>query len=169
MVQKIIVILGVPVAVYTYFDSKMKESHDRRLMINEKLDDKYWTYQQLCIAHPQLDVSDVTDDDTNLKTKPAEKLSDEEKVQERAILYLVIALFERSYLLFHDQSTTFKQEQWGSWLQAMTKSYKKENFRQAWASGKNGYDKDFRVFFDKEVAGGQDNKSGQTGKGQTGK
>ena len=148
LIQSAIVILGVPVGIYTYWATKKKDRYQAELTIYEKLDDRYWTYQQLCMAHPQLDVSDVTSEDPALAKalKPREQLTIEERLLEREIMYLVIALAEHAFVLYKDSSTRFQERQWKGWNDWIGRLASKASFHEALGAGGSGYDTEFEEY-----------------------
>jgi hypothetical protein len=154
LIQKITVAVGIPIGIYTYWTTKNKESHEAELATYEKMDDRYWSYQRLCMEYPQLDVSDATAEDSGLAKalKPRDKLTAEERLRERQIMYLVLATCERAFLLYADKSSEFKKRQWDGWEASIRRVAAKPSFREAWAAGGFGFDTSFQKYIHDIVA-----------------
>ena len=155
LIQSAFVILGVPAGIYTYWATKKKDRYQAELAIYEKLDERYWTYQQLCMAHPQLDVSDVTSEDPDLAKalKSRDQLTIQERLLEREIMYLVIALAEHAFLLYKDSSSRFQERQWKGWDDWIRRLASKPSFHEALGAGGSGYDTEFEQYINGLRAG----------------
>lgn len=134
LVQQVIVILGVPVALYTYIDTKSKERTESQLATYEKLDDRYWTYEKLALEHVGLDVSDAGTSDEGLSQLliPREKLTPNQRIQERQLLFMVIAMYERAFIMYSDKTDDFRSAQWTGWANGLKRWCKRQGFRDAW-------------------------------------
>lgn len=135
----VIIFFGVPVGLYQYFRAVKKEQLDREYGTYNALDEKFIEFQNLCLAHPQLDIFDVPD------TTPAELTPEQEK-EELIAFTMLFSIFERAYLMYHDQSTAIKQKQWSGWDEYIQSFCKRENFRRAWQVSGATYDKDFERY-----------------------
>src|SRR5215213_10222471 len=133
-IKTLIIIFGVPVAIYTFADNKVKERQEAEWMAYEKMDERYWSYERLAMDYPQLAVSDVHVSDPELAklTKPRDQLTPEERIHERQLMYMLIAMYERSFILYSDKSTTLKENQWAGWQNGLGRWCKSPAFREAW-------------------------------------
>jgi hypothetical protein len=135
LLQQLIVIIGVPVGLYTYWDNKQKERKEAQLATYEKLDDRYWSYEGLALRHVGLDVSDagVSDEVLGKLLVPRNKLSSEQRIQERQLQFMLIAMYERAFIMYSDKTDDFRKEQWVGWDNGLRRWCKRESFREAWA------------------------------------
>ena len=133
MVQKLIVIFGVPIAIYAFVAEKNKERAEREWIAYEKMDERYWAYEQLCMDYPQLNVSDAGASDPALAKlmKPRDELTSDERIRERQLMFMLIAMYERAYILYSDQTTEFKKRQWSGWENGLKRWVTEPQFREA--------------------------------------
>jgi len=126
----IVVILGLPIAVFQYINTKLKEQRLRDYATYDALDEKYIEYQHLCLQHPDLDIFDVPD------AKPI-PLNDQQRKEELISLTLLMSIFERAYLMYHGASDNIRKRQWSGWKDYIHGYCLRPNFRSAWlVSGK---------------------------------
>lgn len=146
--KTLIVVFGVPVGLYTFADNKMKERHEAEWMAYEKMDDRYWTYERLAMDHPLLSVSDVHASDPALAklAKPRDQLTPEERIHERQMMYMLIAMYERAFILYSDKSTDLKENQWAGWKNGLKRWCKAPAFREAWQHIGEDFDRRYQVY-----------------------
>jgi hypothetical protein len=135
----LIVLLGVPVGLVQYFRAVKKEQLDREYGTYNALDEKFLEYQNLCLAHPDLDIFDVPDE------TPA-TLTAAQRKKELIAFTILFSVFERAYLMYHDQSTGLKQKQWTGWDEYIQGFCRRQNFKRAWIESGATYDKDFEQY-----------------------
>jgi hypothetical protein len=58
-------------------------------------------------------------------------------------MYLLIALHERAYVMYHDQSTAFKKREWEGWNRALQRWLDQEVFLEAWDHIGVDFDEDY--------------------------
>ena len=130
------VILGVPIALYSFLQEKKRERRDREYGTYNALDDKYIEYVQLCLKNPDLDVFDVP-------RKDGQELSPEQSRREVMVFTFLVSILERAFLMYRDQSTEIKRDQWSGWDQYMHDWFSRDNFQHAWAIVAPQFDEDF--------------------------
>jgi hypothetical protein len=135
VIQAVVLILGVPSGLWTYYEAKQKERLEAEWMAYEKMDERYWMYERMAMEHPQLGVSDATVSDPALAklVKPRGQLTPAEMVRERQMMIMLIAMYERAFILYADQSSELKARQWAGWENGLKRWAKEPNFREAWA------------------------------------
>ena len=94
------VIIGFPLGLIRYFNTKKREQKDREYGTYNALDDKYVEYQLLCLKYPYLDIFDVKD--TN-----SIKLDEKQKKEELIVFTILLSIFERAYLMYSDKSKKY--------------------------------------------------------------
>lgn len=103
------------------------------------MDEKYLEYQDLCIRYPYLDIFDVPD------SHPIE-LNEKQKKEELIAFTMLISIFERAFLMYHDQSSDLKSKQWSGWNEYIKSYCERKNFRIAWKICGSSFDSDFQEF-----------------------
>jgi hypothetical protein len=134
-------IIGFPVAILVFWNEKQKENKAREYRTYDSIDEKYFTYLQLCIENPELD----------LYYLPLEKevpLSPEQKIKQVALFEILASMMERAYLLYSDQSTHIKKSQWEGWDSYIQIWSKRDIFRRLWKLVGKDFDEDFYTYMD---------------------
>src|SRR5260221_6585285 len=99
------------------------------------------------MTHPGLDVSDAGASDPTIGALLTDrtKLSSTDKIIERQLMCLLIAMYERAYIRYADQTDDFKREQWSGWLSGLTRWCQRDSFRSAWAAIGRDFDARFQT------------------------
>jgi hypothetical protein len=149
-----LVSVGIAVALFVQAQTHEREAREREaarareIRVSDAfnaLDDKYIDYVKLCMQHPELDAFD-----TPLKrTRPA---TVEEKRGESMMFAILLSVMERSYLMYRDQSDSFKKDQWSAWETYVKSWLGRENFLDEWAKTKTEFDPAFVAFLDGLIA-----------------
>ncbi|GJM40704.1 MAG: hypothetical protein DHS20C20_09860 [Ardenticatenaceae bacterium] len=122
-------LLGVPIAIWLFAHEKRRERLDREYGTYDALDEKYLDYLKLCLEYPDLDVYDYTKSEIDqFLSKENQKIEKNELI----LFTILISIFERSFLMYKDQSTSLKKEQWAGWDEYMRDYAARGNFRLAW-------------------------------------
>lgn len=133
------VVLGIPAAIYQYRRGKLREQADREYGTYNALDEKYLDFQNMCFEHPQLDIFDIPD------ANP-QPLTEEQRKQELIAFTMLISVFERAYLMYHDQSNRVKAAQWTGWDEYIRCYCERDNFRNAWEISGETFDRNFEHY-----------------------
>lgn len=135
----IVVLIGIPIGVYQYIGAIKKEQQDREYGTYNALDEKYIDFQRLCFDHPELDIFDIPDSNPN-------SLNQQQHKQQLIAFTMLFSIFERAFLMYHDQSTDIKARQWVGW-EVYIKGYcKRTNFKKAWEVSGATFDTDFEQY-----------------------
>lgn len=118
-------ILGIPGAIYVYWDNKRKERKDKEYNTYHALDEKYSKFLELCIQYPELNMY-------YLPLEKSSKLTPTQKIQRYALFEILISTLERSHIMYADQSTYIKKLQWGGWKQQIDLYCARADFRELW-------------------------------------
>jgi hypothetical protein len=135
----IVILLGIPTGLFQFRRAVKKEQQDRAYVAYDAVDKEYLEFERLCFHHPRLDISGI---DNALSYC----LTPEEQKQERIALMLLISMFERAFLMYHDQPIIIKQRQWSGWKVYIDIYCKRENFRKAWHACGETFDSEFRGY-----------------------
>jgi len=141
LLSYVTVTVGGPVAITQYRRTKHREQQDREYGTYNALDEKYLQFQTMCFEHPELDIFDVPD------TAP-KVLSDEQAKQELIAFTQLISIFERAFLMYHDQSTKIKIAQWTGWDEYIRHYCQRQNFIYAWEMNGTTFDLDFENYME---------------------
>lgn len=144
----LVVLLGVPIGVLQYVQAVKREQIDREYGTYNALDEKFIEFQNLCLTHPDLDIFDVPD-------KTPGTLTAEQKKKELIAFTILLSIFERAYLMYHDQATILKQKQWTGWDEYIQDFCNRENFKRAYRESVATYDKDFEQYIRRFIEGGR--------------
>lgn len=139
IVSYLAVVFGIPWGLYQHYRAVKREQLDRERGTYDALDEKYLEYQRLCLAHPTLDVFD-------LPLSPRSPLSPQEERQELIILTMLMSIFERAYLMYSDQSSSIKHQQWSGWDEYIQSFCSRESFRKTWKASGKTFDKRFEDY-----------------------
>jgi len=136
MLADIATVLGIPVAILLFANEKRKERRDREYGTYDALGKEYIDYLRLCMENPELDLYDI----------PLEKvseLSSEQKIRQYAMFEILVSLLERAFLMYQDQSSDIKRNQWAGWDEYVHDYANRETFRRLWQTQGVEYDLDF--------------------------
>lgn len=142
IISGIVTILGLPLALFLFYNEKKKERKDREYGTYNALDDKYIHFLELCLEKPELDVIEYPGNSDN---NPKDR-------QEQILFLILISNLERAFLMYHDQSTKIKESQWSGWVAYMKDYARKENFRRKWPELGPQFDKRFVEFMNTLMA-----------------
>ena len=138
----IVILLGVPTGLVQYFQAVKKEQLDREYGTYNALDEKFLEFQNLCLAHPYLDIFDLPD-------KVPITLSPAQHKEELIAFTMLFSIFERAFLMYCDQAAPIKQRQWMGWDEYIQSYCKRGNFKLAWQTCGGTFDKDFEKYMTK--------------------
>jgi len=135
---KLAVVFGIPVGLTQFWLKVRQERRDRDYGTYNALDEKYIEFQQLCLAHPYLDVFDVPDQNPIALTPEQEK-------QELVAFTLLFSIIERAFLMYADRSARARAKQWTGWETYLLSYCRRSNFRKAWQISGFTFDADFQA------------------------
>lgn len=140
-------IVGIPLAIWLFYNEKRKERLDRELGTYDALDNKYIEFLNLCLENPELDVFDI-------ETKLRKELTPEQKKKELMIFNILISILERAFLMYREhRSTKIGKTQWVGWDQYIHDWVSRSNFRKAWHILGEQFDTEFIEYMNAVVSG----------------
>lgn len=151
LISTVITILGVPGAIYIFIrearkdrrekekerEENEKERESKEYLVYNSLDDKYVDFLKLCLEHSDLNISHF-DPDVRLTAK--------QEYRQIKIFEILVSLFERAYLLYKNQSSQIKREQWSGWSGYIETWVKNKNFQNAWEVLGSQWDEQFSEY-----------------------
>jgi len=138
LLSYIVTVLGLPVAITVFLLEKRKERAVEEEEVYEALSTNYHDFLRLALENPDLRL---------LSSARTGDLSDEQKERMQAIFGLLIALFERAYLLLYESDLSGKEaRRWQSWDDFMQEWCGREDFREAIPQLLHGEDPEFAAY-----------------------
>src|SRR5512134_4072956 len=141
LLSYVITIIGLPLAIYVYLSEQRKERQSEEEEIHQRLSDEYNDFLKLVIENADLQL---------LSREGARaELSAEQRERKQAIFGILVALFERAYILVYEEDMDKQRRRlWQSWEDYMRDWCKRRDFREALPELLEGEDPDFaRHFF----------------------
>ena len=138
LLSYVVTVLGLPVAIGVFLLEKRNERAVEEEEVYEALSTNYHDFLRLALENPDLRLL------SRLRT---DDLSDEQQERMQAIFGLLIALFERAYLLLYESDLTGKEaRRWQSWDDFMQEWCGREDFREAIPQLLHGEDPEFAAY-----------------------
>ena len=144
LLSYIVTVIGLPFAILAIVFEKRKERQAEEDAVYEAISDNYQEFLRVVLEHPDLHLYSMT------KTP---ELNDEQRERMTVIFGMLIALFERAYiLLYEDDVPVEKQRRWSSWEDYMREWCQREDFRDLLEDLLVGEDPDFGQYIRKLAA-----------------
>jgi hypothetical protein len=141
LLSYIVTVLGLPIAMAVFLYEKRKERQAEEEEVYEALAGSYQDFLRLALENPELRLL------SNTRTGD---LSAEQRERMQAIFGILIALFERAYLLLYEPNLSGKDaRRWRSWEDFMQEWCGREDFREAIPELLLGEDPAFATYFGK--------------------
>jgi hypothetical protein len=131
-----VTIVGLPLAIYVFLVERRKERQAEEEGIHQRLSDEYNNFLKLVIDNADLQL---------LSPEGARaELSPEQRERKQAIFGILVALFERAYILVYEEDMDKQRRRlWQSWEDYMRDWCKRRDFRDALPELLEGEDPDF--------------------------
>lgn len=120
-------VLGVPFAVIVFILERRKERQVEQGEIYQRLSDEYTAFMKLVIENSDLHMLRAP-----VPGQPAPTLSEDQLERRTAFFSILVALFERAYLLVYDDRMNRETTRlWNSWEDYMRDWCRRADFRAA--------------------------------------
>lgn len=147
----IVTIIGLPLAIGVYIYDRRRDQQTDEEEIFLRLSDEYADFMRLVIENADLHLLSPT-------VKGA--LSEDQMERKQALFAILVALFERAYVLVYEDDMSHQQARlWQSWADYMTEWSQREDFRNALPSLLSGEDPGF-VAMIRQIAEAAERKPG---------
>jgi hypothetical protein len=141
MLSYVVTVLGLPLAIGVFIYEKRPERAAEEAEVYEALSSNYHDFLRLALDNPDLRLMSKTRTDD---------LTAEQRERMIAIFGLLIATFERAYLLLYDTDLSGKEaRRWRSWEDFMQEWCGREDFREAMPQLLQGEDPEFAAYLSK--------------------
>ena len=134
-----------PLALIEYLKARNADRRANEYKIYDELNDRFFEYQKIALEYYDLDILDVPNNDPSLAF-------DKKRKQEMVAYAMLFSLFERAFLMFHQQEDQFRLRQWSGWKHFLNDFIRREAVRTAWRVSRETYDTDFQKFMDAKIA-----------------
>jgi hypothetical protein len=133
----LVTIIGLPFAILVYLLEQRRERKNEAEEIYQRLSDEYREFLKLVLDNADLQL---------LRQRgPLTALTEEQNERKQAIFGILIAIFERSYLLVYEEHMDRQTRRlWQSWEDYMRDWCKRDDFRALLPSLLEGEDDEFR-------------------------
>mgnify|MGYP001099844233 CR=1 FL=1 len=130
----LVTVIGLPLAIGVFVHEQRKERRNEEEEIYQRLSDDYQDFLKLALEHADL----------KLVSRQPQTLN-EEQAERKAILFgILIALFERAYLLVYEEHMPKQTRRlWQSWEDYLREWCARADFRAALPDLLRGEDEDF--------------------------
>ncbi len=130
----LVTVIGLPLAIAVFWLEQRKERRNEEEEIYQRLSDDYQDFLKLALEHADL----------KLMSRQPHELNDEQGERKAILFGILIALFERAYLLvFEDDMPKQARRLWQSWEDYMREWCALADFRAALPQLLRGEDEDF--------------------------
>lgn len=144
----VVTVVGLPLAIAVFVFQERKERENEEEEVFHLLSDSYQDFLKVALVNPDLRLfSD--------ETTPS--LDDQQKERELIIFTMLVALFERAYLLLYEDDMSPKQaRRWHSWEDFILEWCQKPHFRSRLPQLLRGEDPGFARYVENLIASGPD-------------
>ena len=141
----VVTVIGLPLAIVVFLFEQRKERENEEEEVYQLLSDSYQDFLKVALENPDLRL---------FSDKAAPALNDEQKERQLIIYAMLVALFERAFLLLYDEAMSSKQaRRWNSWEDYILEWCRKPHFRSCLPQLLRGEDPGF-VRYLEQLAGG---------------
>lgn len=136
LLSYVVTIVGLPLAIYVFALEQRKERQAEEEVIHQRLSDEYNSFLKLVIDNADLQLLS--------REGVHAELSAEQRERKQAIFGILVALFERAYILVYEEDMDKQRRRlWQSWEDYMRDWCKRRDFREALPELLEGEDLDF--------------------------
>jgi hypothetical protein len=144
----LVTIVGLPLAIVVFVAEQRKGVRQEEAEIFQRLSDDYSKFLELAIQNSDLGLLRSSQRD--------ETLSADQQERKHAMLRLLIALFERAFILLYEEEMSIqRQRQWATWEDYMREWCRREDFRRALPELLEGEDEAFAQYIQRIAHGFQ--------------
>jgi hypothetical protein len=144
LLSYVVTVIGLPLAIGVFFLEQRKERENEEEEVYQLLSDNYQDFLKVALENPDLRLfSDQT----------APSLSEEQVERQLIIFAMLMSLFERAYLLLHEDDMSPKQaRRWNSWEDYILEWLHKPQFRSCLPQLLRGEDPSFVRYVERLAA-----------------
>jgi hypothetical protein len=137
LLSYVVTVVGLPLAILAYVLEQRKERANEEEEVYQSLSDNYQDFLKVVLENSDL----------KLFSQTPRNLNEEQHERMMLILGMLISLFERAYLLLHEQGLSDdKLRRWRSWEDYMREWTDREVFRSRLSELVKGEDPEFAAY-----------------------
>jgi hypothetical protein len=146
LLSYVVTVVGLPLAIGAYLYEQRKERANEEEEVYQSLSDNYQDFLKVVLANSDLKLFSTT--------PRLPDLTEEQRERMMLIFGMLISLFERAYLLLHEDSLADdKLRRWRSWEDYMREWTEREAFRSQLPELVKGEDPEFVAYIQSLAAG----------------
>lgn len=135
LMSYVVTVIGLPLAIAVFLFEQRKERENEEEEVYQLLSDNYQDFLKVALDNPDLRLFSADE------THP---INEEQKERQFIIFVMLVSIFERAYLLLHEDVMSPKQtRRWNSWDDYMQEWCRQPDFRSALPKLLHGEDPDF--------------------------
>ncbi len=120
----VVTVIGLPLAIFVFLWEQRKERQSDEEELYQRLSDEYTDFMKLVLDHPDLRLLRPPDQEM--------KLTAEQQERQLALFSILIAIFERAYILVYEERMSEQTRRlWLSWEDYMREWCARPDFRRA--------------------------------------
>jgi hypothetical protein len=144
VLSNVVTVIGLPLAIAVFLFEQRKERENEEEEVYQQLSDSYQDFLKVALENADLRL---------LSGDTAPPLSDEQKERQLIMYIMLVALFERAYLLLFEDSMSPKQaRRWNSWEDFILEWCRKPHFRSRLPQLLHGEDPGFVRYLEQLIA-----------------
>ena len=148
LMSYVVTVIGLPLAICVFLFEQRKERENEEEEVYQLLSDNYQDFLKVALANP--DIRLFSDEATP-------SLNDEQEERQLIIFTMLMSLFERAYLLLHEDAMSPKQaRRWNSWEDYILEWCNKPHFRSCLPKLLHGEDPSFVLYVEQLAASKRD-------------
>ena len=135
LMSYVVTVIGLPLAILVFLFEQRKERENEEEEVYQLLSDNYQDFLKVALDNPDLRL---------FSAGSATALNPEQKERQLIIFNMLLSLFERAYLLLHEESMSPKQaRRWNSWEDYILEWCRRPDFRDSLPALLHGEDPGF--------------------------
>lgn len=140
----VVTVIGLPMAIAVFLYEQRKERENEEEEVYQLLSDNYQDFLKVALENPDLRLFSSVES-TNLTA--------DQKERRLIIFVMLMSLFERAYLLLHEEDMSEKQaRRWNSWEDYMLEWCSRPDFRANLPRLLHGEDPSFVRYLERLLA-----------------
>jgi hypothetical protein len=144
LMSYIVTVVGLPLAIVVFLLEQRKERENEEEEVYQLLSDNYQDFLKVALANPDLRLFSADIEGT---------LNSEQKERQFIIFNMLMSLFERAYLLLHEEDMSSRQaRRWNSWEDYMVEWCRRADFRDSLPRLLHGEDPSFVRYVERLAA-----------------
>jgi hypothetical protein len=131
----VVTVVGLPLAIFVFLFEQRKERENEEEEVYQLLSDNYQDFLKVALDNPDLHL---------FSPGGGSALNPEQKERQLIIFNMLLSLFERAYLLLHEEDMSAKQaRRWNSWEDYILEWCRRPDFRASLPTLLHGEDPGF--------------------------